>query len=303
MAIVSRLVDRIQSALPPRLAIAVAALIFSTGGAAIKFADLTGWQVASLRSGTAAVALLLVLPGVMRGITWRATLVAVAYAVTLVAFVLANRLTTSANAIYLQSTAPLFVMLLGPFLLREPVRRRDVPVLAAVVLGLVLVMAGSDLPSGTAPDPARGDIIALVSGLSYALMLCGLRWIGRAADGGTRESLGAVVLGNLLACLATLPMAWPIGSHGAETWGVIGYLGVIQIALAYLLVAGGLRRVPALDASLLLLVETSLNPLWTWLLLSETPSMAALAGGGLIIGATALQALLANRQPTPVAST
>lgn len=282
--------------LPPRLAIAIAALIFSTGGAAIKFADFTGWQVASFRSGVAAITLLLVLPNVRAGMTRRAALVGVAYAATLVSFVLANRLTTSANAIYLQSTAPFFVLLLGPWLLRERVRRRDLPVIVAVLVGLALVMSGTDSPSRTAPDPARGNLIALGSGLSYALMLCGLRWLGRGGVA-AGEALAAVVLGNVIACVATLAFALPAGSHGATDWMVIGYLGVVQIALAYLLVTYGIRRVPALDVSLLLLVETALNPLWTWLLLSEVPSLAALAGGAVIIGATVLQTIVATRTP------
>jgi drug/metabolite transporter (DMT)-like permease len=283
--------------LPPRLAIALAALIFSTGGAAIKFANFTAWQVASFRSGVAALTLLLVLPGVRRGITGRAFLVGMAYAATLVSFVLANRLTTSANAIYLQSTAPFFVLLLGPLLLREPVRKRDLPVIAAVLLGLALVMSGTDVPSRTAPDPVRGNLIALVSGVSYALMLCGLRWLGRGA-GKPEEALAAVVLGNVIACVATIAMALPVAGQDAGDWMLIGYLGVVQIAIAYLLVTYGLRRVPALDASLLLLVETALNPLWTWLLLAEVPSVAALAGGAVIIGATVLQTIVATRAPT-----
>ncbi len=282
--------------LPPRLAIALAALIFSTGGAAIKFADFTAWQVASFRSGVAAITLLLVLPGVRQGITRRAVLVGVAYAVTLVSFVLANRLTTSANAIYLQSTAPFFVLLLGPVLLRERVRRRDLPVIAAVLVGLALVMSGTDVPSRTAPDPARGNMIALISGVSYALMLCGLRWLGRGGAQSS-EALAAVVLGNVMACVATLAMALPATGQDAGDWVLIGYLGVVQIGLAYLLVTYGLRRVPALDASLLLLVETALNPLWTWLLLAEVPSAAALAGGAVIIGATVLQTIVATRAP------
>lgn len=293
----SRLVHAIDRTVPPRLAIALAALIFSTGGAAIKMANFTGWQVASFRSGVAALTLALVLPSVRRGITVRSLLVAGAYAVTLVSFVLANRLTTSANAIYLQSTAPLFVMLLSPWLLREPVRARDLPVLLAVLVGMLLVMSGNDAPSGTAPDPGRGNVLALSSGLTYALMLCGLRWLGRDG-GGQEESLAAVVVGNSLACLATLPMALPLAATAAGDWVVIGYLGVVQIGLAYLLVAGGLRRVPALDASLLLLVETSFNPLWTWLLLAEQPSGGAVLGGVVIIGATAAQAIVSARRPS-----
>ncbi len=283
---------------PPRLRIALAALLFSTGGAAIKIAGLSGWQIASFRSGVAAIVLAIALPGVRRGVTWRSAVVAVAYAFTLVSFVLANRLTTSANTIYLQGTAPFFLAMLAPLLLREPLRRRDLPVLLAVLVGLVLVMTGTDVPSATAPDPARGNLIALGSGLGYALLLCGLRWLSR--DDNPHEAVAAVVVGNVIACLAILPMALPVQAVGVADWLLIGYLGAFQIGLAYVLVTSGIARVPALEVSLLLLVETALNPCWTWLLLGEVPSAAALLGGGLIILATAGQALASARRPAQV---
>ncbi|MEO5799392.1 MAG: DMT family transporter [Gemmatimonadales bacterium] len=278
--------------LSPRLRIALAALLFSTGGAAIKASDFGAYQVASFRSGVAALTLLILIPKAWRGFGWKPLLVGVAYALTLVSFVLANRLTTSANTIYLQSTAPLYLLLLGPWLLREPIRRRDVPILFAVVGGLVLVFLGDDAPSTTAPDPLRGNLFAVVSGLSYALMICGLRWLGRDGDAGGR-GIAACIMGNIIACLAILPMALPVGSHPFRAWSVILYLGIFQIAGAYVLVATGIRSVPALEVSLLLLVETAFNPVWSWWLLHEVPSALALLGGGLIIVATVLQAVRA----------
>ena len=171
----------------PRLRIALAALLFSTGGAAIKAADFTAWQIASFRSGVAAITLVLLVPGALRGVGWKSAMVGVAYAATLVLFVLANRLTTSANTIYLQSTAPLYVLLLAPLLLKERIRRRDIPIIMAVLGGLALVLLGVNPPSTTAPDPARGNFFAAISGLSYALLLCGLRWRGRDAGGEDAE--------------------------------------------------------------------------------------------------------------------
>jgi len=265
-------------------------LLFSTGGAAIKAANFTGWQVASFRSGVAALALLVAVPAARRGFGWKTAAVGVIYAVTLVTFVLANRLTTSANAIYLQSTAPLYLLLLGPWLLKERISRRDIPVLLAVVAGLALVFLGEDAPSATAPHPVRGNLLAVLSGVSYAVMLIGLRRLGRdqATEG---HGISAVILGNLIACVAVLPWALPLGPTPMVSWGVILYLGVFQIGVAYLLVTAGLRRVPALEASLLLLVETALNPVWSWWLLSEVPSVLALCGGGVIIAATIWQTL------------
>ena len=279
----------------PRVRIALAALLFSTGGAAIKAADFDAWQIASFRSGIAALTLLILVPAARRGFGWKPALVGVAYAATLVLFVLANRMTTAANTIYLQSTAPLYVLLFAPLLLKEPIRRRDLPIIGVVLGGLALVLLAGGHPSSTAPDPARGNLFAALSGLSYALLLCGLRWLGKNSNADL--GISAVVLGNIIACLAAMPMALPLGSHPAVAWGIILYLGVFQIAGAYLLVTSALRHVPAIEASLMLLVETAFNPIWAWLLLGEVPAVLVLLGGGLIVSATILQAW---RSPSPV---
>ena len=286
-----------------RLRLALAALLFSTGGAAIKSAAFTGWQIAGFRSGVAAVVLWLLVPGARRGWSRRVFLVGAAYAATLVLFVLANRLTTSANTIFLQSTAPLYVLLLSPWLLRESVRPADVGFMAVVGLGLVLFFIGAEPPLATAPDPARGNLLAAASGVTWALPVCGLRWMGAGA--GARESGGgsamaAVVAGNLLAFAAALPWALPLGRHPAGDWGVILYLGVFQIGLAYVLVTAGLRLLPALEASVILLIEPALNPLWAWAVHGEVPGAFALAGGAIILGATTLRTWLDTRgRPAP----
>src|SRR3954452_11794857 len=150
-----------SSPLRSRLLLVTAAVLFSTGGAAIKAVTLTGWQVAGFRSGIAAVVLLAVIPEARRGWSWRIVPVAAAYAATLLTFVLANRLTTAANAIFLQSTAPLYVLLLSPLLLHEPIRRADVLYIAAVLAGISLFLIGAQPAIATAPDPRGGNAIAL----------------------------------------------------------------------------------------------------------------------------------------------
>ena len=280
-----------------RLRLATAALLFSTGGAAIKAAQFDGWQIAGFRSGIAALTLLVCLPGARRGWSWRAALVGAAYAATLVLFVLANRLTTAANTIFLQSTAPLYLLLLGPWLLQEPVRRRDLVLMAAVGGGLVLFFVGAEQPAATAPDPARGNLLALLSGLCWALTLAGLRWMGRhTRDGG----LAAVAIGNLVAFAGCLPLALPLGAHPLADWGTIVYLGVVQIGLAYVLVTSALEALPVFEAGLILLLEPALNPLFAWLVHGERPGAWALAGGAIILGATTLKAWTdARLDPTP----
>jgi drug/metabolite transporter (DMT)-like permease len=273
-----------QSPVRNRLYLAGAAALFSTGGAAIKATTLTPWQVACFRSAVASVILLAVLPEARRG--WRRTIapVAAAYAATMLLFVLANRMTTAADAIFLQSTAPLYLLLLGPLVLREPIRAGDVVYMAAVLVGIGLFFVGSEGAIATAPDPRRGNVLALASGLTYALMLVGLRSMsqrGRGASG-----LAALVPGNLMAAVAALPLALPVASFHAADVGVIVYLGVIQIGLAYVLLTRGIRHVPGVEASTLLMVEPALSPLWAWLVHGERPGAWAMAGGGVILSAT-----------------
>jgi drug/metabolite transporter (DMT)-like permease len=278
-----------------RLQLAGAAVLFSTGGAAIKAADFVGWQITCFRSGIAALAIWLIAAEARRGWTWQVFVVGLAYAATLTLFVLANRLTTSANTIFLQSTAPLYLALLAPWLLGEPTRRQDVAVMVAIVLGLALTFHGTDHPGATAPDPGRGNLLAAASGLFWALTVCGLRWMSARPDRGSAAA--AVVAGNLIACALALPFALPVGSHTAFDWGLIVYLGVFQIAVAYTFVTRGLKVIPALEASLILLIEPVLNPVWSWVFHGERPSPWALLGGVLILGAASLKALIDARAP------
>src|SRR5690348_3865814 len=267
-----------------RLMLAAAALLFSTGGAAIKAATLTGWQVASFRCGVAAVFLLLALPEARREWRWRILPPAVAYASTLVLFVLANRLTTSANAIFLQSTAPLYLLLLGPWLLREPLRRADLLCVLAVATGMVFIFVGTEPVAVSAPDPPRGNLLGLGAGLAWAFTVTGLRWLGRAGKGS--GAVATVAVGNIIGFLIGLPMALPVESATAANAAVILYLGVLQIGLAYVFVTRAIRHVPAFEATTVLLLEPALNPLWAWLVQGERPGAGSLAGGAIILAAT-----------------
>lgn len=266
-----------------------AALLFSTGGAAIKSTSLGAWQTAGFRSAVAAVVLYALLPPARRLRDGRAWLVGTAYALTLVFFVQANKLTTAANAIFLQSTAPAYLLVLGPLLLGEKPRQRDLLVAAALAGGMALFLTGAESRAATAPDPRTGNLWAAASGFTYALALAGLRWQARYS-GRSGAALSTITAGNILAALLCLPFALPAGPAGALDWAVILYLGIFQIGLAYWCLTRGMQEVPAFEASILLLAEPVLNPLWTWLLLGERPGGQALAGGAVILAATLFKA-------------
>ncbi len=241
----------------------------------------------------AAAAVLLLIPTSRRGWNLRVLLVAASYAATLILFVQANRLTTAAHAIFLQSTAPFYLLLAGPWLLKEPIRRSDLALLAVVGLGMSLFLVGGQAPARTAPDPARGNALALISGVTWALTLAGLRWLSARFPGADR-GMATVAAGNLLACLFCLPMAVPVAFTPTDA-AVIGYLGVFQIGAAYVCLTRGLKGVPALEGSLLLLAEPALNPLWAVMIHGERPSPAAMAGAALILAASLTHAFLRRR--------
>jgi drug/metabolite transporter (DMT)-like permease len=273
-----------------RLMILVSALLFSTGGAAVKMVTLSAWQVASLRSGVAAAALLVILPEARRGWNRKTWIVGTAYATTMITFVLANKLTTAANAVFLQSVAPLYLLLLGPILLHEPIRRHQLVFMAALAGGMSMIFAGAQQVSATAPDPLRGNLIGIVTGIAWACTLLGLRWLGGISEKNSTASPAAaraVVCGNLIAFLATVPLAVPVSGATRTDWLTIAFLGIFQIAIAYVILIRGIRRVGALEASLLILLEPVLSPLWAWIIHGERPSELALLGGAVIIAATA----------------
>ncbi len=292
----ARPIDGVTTA---RLQIVAAALLFSTGGAAIKATSFEGFSggmaVACLRSAVAAAAMALVFPAARRNWSWRTFVVGVAFAATLILFVTANKLTTSANTIFLQSTAPLWIAIAAPFVLRERIPPREVWMMGVLAVGLALVFADAPAATAQASDPTLGNILAVASGIGWAGSIMGLRWLSSTQGAGA--AAGATVAGNGIAALACAPFAaGAIGGAAGVDWLWVVYLGVIQITLAYVCLTAGVRHVPALTASLLLLVEPAVNPVWTWLMHGERVGWLAIAGGALIITATAVKTWLDARR-------
>lgn len=275
-----------------------AALLFSTGGTVIKAVTLTNWQVVAGRSLFAALVIMAGGRGLWRHFSWRPVLVGAAQAATLVTFVTANKLTTAANAVFLQATAPLYIALLGPFLLGEHMKRKDVPLLILIFGGVLLLFAGSHEPLATAPHRVLGTVVGVVSGFCWSLTVMGLRWIARAdpVHGGS-AARAAAVIGNLIAFAVCVPAALPAAALGAADLLGIVYLGVFQVGAAYLLLSHGLRHVPAAAASLLLLAEPAFSPLWAWLVHREAPGAWPLVGGALIIAAATVATWRDSRVP------
>jgi drug/metabolite transporter, DME family len=271
-----------------RLDLLAAAFLFSTGGAAIKASTLSGWQVAGFRSAVAFLVVLAILPASRRRWSGRTFAVGFAYAATMVLFVAANKLTTAANTIFLQYTSPVYLVIAGPLLLDEPVRRRDLLYLCVLGAGLALFFVDASAESASAPNPTLGNALALVSGAFWAATALGLRWMARPGSGGAPVAT-SVACGNAIAFLLCLPAALPVKAYTSTDAAIILYLGIFQISGAYYFLTRGLRVVPALEGSLLLLLEPVLNPVWAWLVHGERPGPWALVGGAIILTATTIK--------------
>jgi drug/metabolite transporter (DMT)-like permease len=173
------------------------------------------------------------------------------------------------------------------------VRRQDAVFAGAMATGLALCFVGEQQPLASAPNPFAGNIVAALSGVTWGFTVMGLRWVGsRDAEG----ALNTVVAGNLCAAIVCLPLAMPLHATPLD-WAALAWLGVFQIGCAYLLLSTGVQHVTALDASLLLLAEPVLNPVWAWAVQGERPGAWALSGGALILAAT-LARTLAPRRPS-----
>lgn len=277
--------DEVRARRRARLCVLAAAVLWSTAGAAIKIASGLGtWQVAGGRGLIAALVMLAFLPGARRGFGGMALGVGVAYAMTTVLFVLANRLTTAANAIFLQDVAPLWVLLLSPLLLRESPTRTELKLVPLFLGGAALFFLDELGPGG-----ATGNAVAIASGVSFALLFIGLR---KLRDGGAES---AVLAGNLIAFAICLPGMVGKPLPGGRDLAVLLWLGVFQLGLAYILMVRGLKHLSAVEASLLALVEPVLNPVWAFIFAGERPGPFAMAGGAVILVATAGRIFVGER--------
>ncbi len=264
----------------------LAALLWSTGGLGIKLAEGGPMAIGGVRSLFALPVLIWAFrssfasagPTLRRPGVWAA---AVSYAVCVTTFAASTRLTTSANAIVLQYTGPIYVALLsGPFLGERP-RTPDYVALGGCLVGMLL-FSREDLSA----TGSTGIALALVSGVAFGLLPLFLR--REIASGAPLEAqVLAILLGNVLAVVGTLPFIILSPPVGLQSWVSLALLGTFQIACAYLAFARGLRYLRAVEASVVQTVEPVLNPVWVWLGVGEVPGPWAV-GGGLVVVASVL---------------
>lgn len=273
------------------LLLLAAALCWSLGGVLLKSVD---WPPLAVGGGRGLIAALFLAAAVGRGLNfkWGALPVATALAYTgcTVLFAAATKLTTAANAILLQYTAPVYVALLGAWLLKERPTRGDWATMAVVFVGMAIF-----LYDGLRFNDLAGVLLAIASGVCFAAMIVMLRM---QKDG---APIGSIILGNLFGFLIGLPWMLSAPFPDGRSLVALGLLGVVQLGIAYLLYARAIKHVTALEAVLIPVIEPILNPVWVMLALGEKPSGLALVGGAIVLGAVTWRAAASVRRPPPEA--
>jgi len=266
----------LRSRANPLLFVLAAAFLWSTGGLFIKWNTLSGLELSFCRSLFAMITIAILTRHEGFGLNSVSAAGAVLYAVLLVLFVLSTKATTAANAIFLQYTAPVYVLIFEPIIYKEKFRSRDLITVLVCVGGMALFFVGQ-----LRPQDIAGNIMALASGLCFAFYFLLLRH-PRAREVNRASS---VIYGNLLAVIALAPWGLPallnINLHDAL---IVSYLGVVQLGIAYAVFTEGMARgVRSLDAGIICYIEPVLNPVWVFLVLGERPSRWAVLGGAIIV--------------------
>ncbi len=276
------------------LLLIITATLWSFGGLLIKMIEWNSFAIAGGRSFFAAIVLWIFLR--RPKFTWSSAQLgaAIAYACCCGLFVVATKLTTAANAIVLQYTGPIYVALLSGWLLHEKITRLDWITIFIVIAGMALFFADS-----LSADGMAGNIIAIISGISFAFLALFLR---KQKHGSPIESL---LLGNIIIVVCASPWMFSLSENtssipllnGLDTTGLfwLSILGIIQLGIPYILYGKAIKHVTALEATLVPVLEPLLNPLWVLLIQHEKPSGISIIGGIIILGAMLVRGFLVSK--------
>ncbi|MFA6979197.1 MAG: EamA family transporter [Ignavibacteriaceae bacterium] len=250
----------------------LAGILWSTGGLFIKLISLNPFQLSFFRSLFSAATFLILFKSeaVKRN---KATFInALFYAAILILFVIATKMTTAANAIFLQYTAPIYVLILEPILLKTKFEKINIVTIILAFTGMVLFFLGE-----LSPGYFAGNIVALISGMCFAGFLLGMRKNDHSYQFAT------IFWGNIIIAAVSVFSVFSIQVITFSDLTMVAYLGIVQIGLAYAVFTYSLKRVHAIEASLISMIEPVLNPVWVFIWYGEKPSTLALIGGAIIL--------------------
>lgn len=250
----------------------ITAILWSFGGILIKLVNWNPIAIAGMRSAIAALFLLVII----KKPTWRWNKAKVggiiAYASTVIFFVMANKSTTAANAILLQYTAPVYIAIFGKFFLDEKTDKTDWFFISIIIGGMILFFI-DDIGGGS----LKGNILAIISGISFAF---NVMFIRKQKD---ENPIEIIFWGNILTAIISLPFMVTSPFPDAKSWTGLLLLGVFQLGFSYFLYAKAIKNVTALEGVLIPVIEPILNPLWVFLIVGEIPGKWSLIGGVVVL--------------------
>lgn len=265
------------------LAVVVTALLWSSGGLLIKLISLTSMQLSFFRCSIAAAVFAVIFRKKVLKVNRLAILNAVFYATVLTLFVIATKTTTAANAIFLQSTAPIYVLIFEPIINKTRLERINIITIAVCFIGMILFFTGE-----LSPGHFEGNLVALLAGVAFAAFFLGMR------KNDKQYQQSAIFYGNIIVAIICIPFILELESVSFTDLWMVSFLGVFQIAAAYALFTYGIKRILAVEASIISMLEPVLNPVWVFLGYGEVPTTFAIIGGLIIISAISLRTVIAG---------
>jgi drug/metabolite transporter, DME family len=263
------------------IAVLIAAILWSTGGMFIKLVSWDAFQLSGIRSLFAAIVFFILYRKDILNVNGFTIINALLYAAVLIFFVMATKLTTAANAIFLQYTAPIYVLFLEPVINKTPFLKINVYTIILCFAGMLLFFVGE-----LEPGHMTGNLLGLLSGAAFAAFLLGMR------KNKPEYQLNTIFYGNILIFIICFSSILGISTFTLSDVWMTAYLGIFQIGLAYAIFSYGLKRVFAIEASLISMIEPVLNPVWVYLGYGEIPSFFAIIGGLIIITAISIRTIL-----------
>ena len=263
------------------IAVFISAILWSTGGLFIKLISLDAMELSFFRCVFAAIVFALIFRKDVLLANGFAFINALLYAGVLILFVLATKTTTAANAIFLQYTAPIYILIFEPLINKTPFEKINIITIIICFAGMILFFMGE-----LSPGHLEGNILALLSGLAFASFMIGMR------KNKAEHQFSSIFYGNVLVALISVPYILDIQLFTFSDLWMVAFLGIFQIGIAYAIFSYGLKRVYAIEASLIGMIEPVLNPVWVFLGYNEVPSFMAIIGGIIIITTISIRSFI-----------
>ncbi len=258
------------------------AFLWSTSGFFIKYLTISAFQISFFRSFVAAITVFVISrfrkPKVRLTFDFVTNMSAIFYAGILILFVVATKMTTAANAIFLQFTAPIYLVILEPIVMKTKFDKKNVITIAICIGGMVLFFFGR-LELGN----IYGNLIAIGSGICFAMFSLLTKY--KKEKQKSENTLISVITGNALVAMITFFFVFPDFSLTMPQALILLYMGAIQIGTSYVIFNEGIKYVSATESMIIATLEAIFNPIWVFIGIGETPSIYSIIGGAVIFGA------------------